>query len=49
MPRSFRNDEMVALKIVKKIKRYRVAATLEISVLDQILRFDPNRERLHPL
>lgn len=41
-----RNDEMVALKIVKKIKRYRVAATLEISVLDQILRFDPNRESL---
>lgn len=41
-----RNNELVALKIIRKIEKYREAAKLEINVLNRILQKDPHGESL---
>lgn len=38
----FRNDRILALKIIKNVEKYREAAKLEIKVLEKLAEYDPD-------
>ncbi|WVZ74763.1 hypothetical protein U9M48_022902 [Paspalum notatum var. saurae] len=40
--------EMVAIKIIRGIKKYRDAAMIEIGMLEQLGKYDESRSRFHP-
>ncbi|KAJ6809361.1 serine/threonine-protein kinase AFC2 isoform X1 [Iris pallida] len=39
--------EMVAIKIIRSIKKYREAAMIEVDVLQQLVKHDKNASRVH--
>jgi dual-specificity kinase len=41
--------EMVAIKIIRGIKKYRDAAMIEIGMLEQLCKYEKSRSRSHPV